>query len=125
MMGPRGMGGCYARPPPGKRWVSRGACSAGSTNRVGAVGVIHNRDSYSRNRDRTAEGKEQMSRMAVAHTAPHESPRLVSVEEAARLLGIGKSLAWEMVYAQQIKTVRLGKRVLVPLAEIDRIARGA
>jgi excisionase family DNA binding protein len=54
----------------------------------------------------------------------HQPPRLVSVEEAARLLGIGRTLAWGMVYRGQLKTIRLGKRVLVPQAEVDRIAAG-
>jgi excisionase family DNA binding protein len=54
----------------------------------------------------------------------HQPPRLVSVEEAARMLGIGRTLAWGLVYRRQLKTIRLGKRVLVPQAEVDRIAAG-
>jgi excisionase family DNA binding protein len=54
----------------------------------------------------------------------HEGPLLVSVPEAARLLGIGKTMAWDLVYSGELKVVRLGKRVLVPRLEIDRFVAG-
>ena len=63
--------------------------------------------------------------MAMIHRDAQEPRRLVSVEEAAQLLGIGKTLAWDMVYRRQLWTICLGKRVLVPLTEIDRIVEGA
>ena len=49
-------------------------------------------------------------------------PLLLSVPEAARLLGVGKTLCWDMVYSGQLPSVRLGKRVLVPRPAIEHLA---
>jgi excisionase family DNA binding protein len=56
-------------------------------------------------------------------TAPFETPLLVSVPEAARLLGIGTTFGWAMVRSGDMPTVRLGRRVLVPRAALERLAR--
>ncbi len=52
-----------------------------------------------------------------------EAPLLVSVPEAARLLSVGTTFAWEMVHNGELPTVKLGRRVLVPRAAIEEIAR--
>jgi excisionase family DNA binding protein len=54
--------------------------------------------------------------------APLETPLLVSVPEAARLLGIGTTFGWAMVRSGDMPTVRLGRRVLVPRAALERLA---
>ena len=63
--------------------------------------------------------------------APNEPPHfakagemslLVSVPEAARLLGIGRTCAWDMVRNGELPTLRLRKRVLVPRAALERLA---
>ena len=44
-----------------------------------------------------------------------------SVIEAAAVLGIGRDLAYELVRSGQLRTVRLGRRIVVPkraLAEL-------
>jgi excisionase family DNA binding protein len=41
-------------------------------------------------------------------------PLTLSVEEAGRLLGIGRGLAYEAARSGQIPTIRLGRRLLVP-----------
>lgn len=46
-------------------------------------------------------------------------PRLVSIEQAAAMLGIGRSMAWELVSAGALRTVQIGRRRLVPVAAID------
>lgn len=56
---------------------------------------------------------------------PDQQPLLLSVPDAARLLGVGKTFCWEMVYGGQLPSVRLGRRVLVPRAAIERLAQGA
>lgn len=53
---------------------------------------------------------------------PQEAPLLVSVPEAARLLGIGKTVAWNMVNSGELPKVRLRGRVLVPRAALERLA---
>ena len=47
------------------------------------------------------------------------SDRLLTVEEAARRLGIGKTLAWELVWAGILPSVRLGRCVRIPLAALE------
>jgi excisionase family DNA binding protein len=44
---------------------------------------------------------------------------LIPVPEAARLLGIGQTLAWDMARRGTLPTVRLGRSVRVPRAYID------
>ena len=39
---------------------------------------------------------------------------LITVEEAARRLGIGRSLAWRLVRSGELPSVRLGRLVRVP-----------
>ena len=39
---------------------------------------------------------------------------LVSVAEAAKLLGIGRGLAYQLVQEKRLPSVKLGRRVLVP-----------
>jgi len=40
----------------------------------------------------------------------------VTVEQAAKLLGIGRSTAYELVHTGDIPSLRLGRRVVVPMA---------
>lgn len=48
--------------------------------------------------------------------APDEGPICLtySVETAARLLGISRALAYQLVRAGDIPSVKLGRRVLIP-----------
>ena len=49
-------------------------------------------------------------------------PRLlVSVTEAAQVLNISRSYAYELVAAGAIIPVRLGRRVLIPIAAIEQL----
>ena len=48
-----------------------------------------------------------------------QSPRAVTVEQAAKMLSVGRSLMWARVYDGTIRTIRLGHRVLVPVSAID------
>jgi excisionase family DNA binding protein len=53
---------------------------------------------------------------------PLNTPLLVSVPEAARLLGVGVSFGWAMVHRGDVPCIRLGRRVLVPRAALERLA---
>ncbi len=53
---------------------------------------------------------------------PAGTPLLVAVPDAARLLGIGSTFAWELVRAGAIPSVKLGRRVLIPRAALERLA---
>ena len=46
------------------------------------------------------------------------------VAEAARLLGIGRNLAYELVRSGQIPSLRLGRRIVVPKGAFDRLLSG-
>jgi excisionase family DNA binding protein len=54
-------------------------------------------------------------------TPPVVEQKAVSVEEAARKLGISKPLAKRLVAAGEIPSLKLGARRLVPVAAIDRL----
>jgi excisionase family DNA binding protein len=59
-------------------------------------------------------------------TRSEQLPRaLISVKEAARLIGVPRSYAYELVASGHLASVRLGRRVLVPVSAIDDlIAQG-
>ncbi len=46
------------------------------------------------------------------------------VPEAARILGIGRSAAYEAVRRGEIPSIRLGKRLVVPRAALERLLEG-
>ena len=48
----------------------------------------------------------------------------ITIEEAAKRLGIGRNQAYEGARKGQIPTIRIGKRILVPVAALERLLRG-
>ncbi len=73
-----------------------------------------------------------MTRSVLAAPAPAprkrsvraEPPTLLSVAEAARLLSISERSLWSALRRGDILKVKVGRRALVPRAEIERIAAG-
>ena len=49
----------------------------------------------------------------------------LSVEDAARLLGISRTLAYEAVARGELPSVRLGKRIVVPRRALDELLEAA
>jgi excisionase family DNA binding protein len=47
-----------------------------------------------------------------------------NIEEAGRLLGVGRNQAYEAARIGQIPTIKIGKRLLVPRAAFDRMLSG-
>jgi excisionase family DNA binding protein len=47
-----------------------------------------------------------------------------TVEEAAKVLGIGRNNAYALVRSGDIPTIRLGKRILVPMVALKRKLEG-
>ncbi len=45
--------------------------------------------------------------------------KALSVDQFARAVGIGRSLAWEAVWSGKVRSCRLGKRVLIPVSAIQ------
>ncbi len=49
----------------------------------------------------------------------------LSILEAGKALGIGRSAAYEAARTGQIPTIRIGKRLLVPIVALERLLGGA
>lgn len=47
------------------------------------------------------------------------NPVSYSVEDAARALGIGRSLAFRLIREGQLRAVKIGRRTVVPVKECD------
>jgi excisionase family DNA binding protein len=47
-------------------------------------------------------------------------PLLISVREAAQLLGIGRDSAYALVRERRLPTIRIGRRLLVPRGALER-----
>ena len=52
---------------------------------------------------------------------PTRAARTVSVQEAAELLGISRNHAFRCVQRGEIPSVRVGRRILIPAAYLDRV----
>jgi excisionase family DNA binding protein len=48
---------------------------------------------------------------------------VLSVPETAKLLGISRALAYELVARNEIPAIRLGRRIVVPLQAIEALLR--
>ena len=56
-------------------------------------------------------------------TTPAERQTL-TVEEAASLLGIGRTLAFQMARDGRLPVIRFGRRILVPRVALERMLTG-
>lgn len=50
-----------------------------------------------------------------------ESKQTISVEEAAKVLGIGRNLAYDRVKTGEIPAIKIGRRLLVPRAALEKL----
>jgi excisionase family DNA binding protein len=50
--------------------------------------------------------------------------RVVTVGEAAAILHISRGSAYQAAKANEIPTIRIGRRLLVPLAALERLLAG-
>jgi excisionase family DNA binding protein len=48
----------------------------------------------------------------------------VTVEEAAQLLGISRTMAFQAVRSGEIPAIRVRRRILVPVARLNDLLRG-
>lgn len=49
----------------------------------------------------------------------------LTIDETAERLGIGRSSAYQAAKAGEIPTIRIGRRILVPAAALERMLREA
>jgi excisionase family DNA binding protein len=61
------------------------------------------------------------SRAAAGAVAPMNERLTLTVEEAGTLLGISRALAYEAGNREDIPSIRIGRRILVPKAAIQRL----
>ncbi len=47
--------------------------------------------------------------------------RTYNIEEAGRMLGLGKNASYNAAHRQEIPTIKVGGRLLVPKAALDRL----
>jgi excisionase family DNA binding protein len=57
-------------------------------------------------------------------TEPTLVKETLTVPEAAKVLGIGDTLAWQLVQTGELRTVKLGRRRLVPRAAVTDLLGG-
>jgi excisionase family DNA binding protein len=63
--------------------------------------------------------------IAPGATAPSQERLTLTVEEAAAALGISRAFAYESVRRGDIPHIKIGRRVLVPRAALDRLLASA
>ena len=56
---------------------------------------------------------------------PDDERLVVSVPEAAMLLGISRTHAYELIARGELPSIRLGRRILVPVRPLLRLLEGA
>jgi excisionase family DNA binding protein len=52
-------------------------------------------------------------------TLATEPPRLIRVEDAARLLNVGRAAVYDLIRSRRLRTVKIGARRLVPREAIE------
>ncbi|MFP4511958.1 MAG: helix-turn-helix domain-containing protein [Acidimicrobiales bacterium] len=50
----------------------------------------------------------------------NDRPLTITVEQAAQVLGIGRSTAYELVHSGDLKCIRLRRRIVVPVAHLAK-----
>ena len=50
-----------------------------------------------------------------------QNRRTLSVPDAGKALGVGRAAAYEAARTGQLPTIKIGKRLLVPLAALERL----
>ncbi len=55
-----------------------------------------------------------------------DASQVLTIPEAARVLGISRNLAYELAAKDRfpVPTIRLGKRIVIPRAALDRLLAG-
>jgi len=48
----------------------------------------------------------------------------MSVQEAAKALGIGRNTAYELIRQKKLPSIRLGKRIVVSKSALERLIEG-
>jgi excisionase family DNA binding protein len=57
-----------------------------------------------------------------ARPSAREPDRLLSIEQAARALGIGRTVLYSEIRAGRIRSVKVGRRRLIPASAVSELA---
>lgn len=57
--------------------------------------------------------------LATKHHRPRPAPLLLTVVEAARLLGVGRSTAYELLATGELESVHIGRSRRVPVFAVE------
>lgn len=60
--------------------------------------------------------------MTVLEKSPQRMTR--TVEEAAPLLGVGRASVYKLIKSGELRSVRVGRKMLIPLSAIDAFLNG-
>jgi excisionase family DNA binding protein len=58
------------------------------------------------------------------HTKPTPEPLLLSVNDSAATLNLGRSTVWEMIKSGELPSIKIRGRRLIRRADIDRLLSG-
>lgn len=53
--------------------------------------------------------------------ATNEASKVLTVEEAGRWLGIGRSAAYDAIQRNELPHIRIGRRIVVPIKALERM----
>ena len=67
----------------------------------------------------------QMQEQQSANMAAPVEPLAVSVTRAAQLLGIGRTITYELIKCGKLETANIGRRNIVRMSSIKRLVEGA
>jgi excisionase family DNA binding protein len=65
-----------------------------------------------------------MKRTTKLHKTVEAVRRTVTIAEAGMLLGVGRNSAYEAVKSGQIPVIKIGRRMVVPVAALERLLDG-
>lgn len=55
----------------------------------------------------------------------NDTTATVTIVEAAKILGIGRNQAYSAAKTGELPTIRFGKRIVVPVAGLERLLQGS
>ena len=55
----------------------------------------------------------------------NESSKVLTVEEAGKWLGIGRSAAYDAIQRNELPHIRIGRRIVVPIRALERLLDGS
>jgi excisionase family DNA binding protein len=70
-------------------------------------------------------GENTQGQTSLQETVAPAARLALSVEETAARLGVGRAAAYEAIKRGEIPILKIGRRILVPLAALEKLLAGA